>query len=159
MNTPNSFKNWFKTMVENSITDIDFTNFALKDFYYGDSSRFIQATRSEIDYPCLILEVPTYFLPQNFKSNPVKKLRSAFSIVIGCTLDDEDAQDNAQNFAESAGAIVLEKMQAYMKPLGAYFQGDVILEPVMSLIVDNNYGYRFEFYIENIYNPQMSPCR
>jgi hypothetical protein len=159
MTTANAYRNWFKSTVENALTDIDFpAHLKPKDFFYADSSRFIAATRSDIDYPCLVLEVPTYYLAPNFTSNYLKSLRGAFSIVKGCTLDDYDAQDDAMNDCEQIGVIVLKKLKEFIKPQGAFFKGDIIEESVLSLIVDNNYGYRFEYYIENLHFSQLSPC-
>ena len=159
MTTSNSYRNWFKSMVENAESDTDFPiGFKPKDFFYADSSRFISATRSEIEYPALILEVPTFYYPANFASQYLKSLRGAFSIVKGCTIDDYEAQDQAMNDCELMGSIVLKKLKEAIKAQGAFFKGDIIAESVLSLMVDNNYGYRFEFYIENLHFSQLSPC-
>jgi hypothetical protein len=159
MTTPNSYRDWFKTTVANSDTDPMFAGgLDIKDFYYADSGRLIEATRSKIEYPCLVLEVPTYFFPTTFTSDYKARMRGAFSIVKGCTLDDYEAQDNAMNTCMRIGIRLLKKLKDTMKPQGAWFDGDAIIEPVLSLIVDNNYGYRFEFSISGVYLYDISPC-
>jgi hypothetical protein len=159
MNTPVLYRNFFKDLVTNAHTDNDFpVGFKPTDFFYADSTRFIQSTRNEVSYPALVLEVPTYYLPANFAGTYTKSLRGAFSIVSHCKIDDWDEQDIAQSVADIIGEIVLKKMKNYLKPTGGFFNGNIVCEPVMSLLVDNNYGYRFEYYIENLHNTQLSPC-
>ena len=160
MTTPNTYRNWFQDTVTNSDTDPIFAGgLDIKDFYYADSKRFIEATRSEIIYPCLVLEVPTYMLPQTaFGGDYKARMRGAFSIVSGCPIDDYDAQDDAMNTGMKIGIRVLSKLKQSLKVQGAYMDGDCIIEPVLSLIVDNNYGYRFEFNLSGVYLYDISPC-
>jgi hypothetical protein len=159
MTTPNSYRNWFQSIVNNALSDNDFPELLKpKDFYYADASRLINGTRSDIVYPAIMLEVPTYYLPPNFTSNYTKSLRGAFSVVMGCPNDDYELQDNATDTCEQIGVIFLKKLKDYLKPQGAFFKGDIIIEAVLSILSDNNYGYRFEFYIENLHLTQLSPC-
>lgn len=159
MTTPNTYRNWWKNIVVNALLDIDFPAYLKpKGFYYADASRFINSSRSNIEYPAVMLEMPTYYLPPNFTGQYTKSLRGAFSVVIGCPFDDYDAQDDATNICEQIGVILLKKLKDYLKPQGAFFKGDIIIESVLSILSDNNYGYRFEFYIENLHLTQLSPC-
>lgn len=160
MTTPNSYRNWFQTTVTASDTDPLFAGgLDIKDFYYADSRRFIEATRSNIEYPCLVLEMPTYLMPASALGSDYKsRLKGAFSIVMGCEMDDYEAQDNATNLCMRIGVRVLKKLKDSLKSQGAYMEGDAIIESVLSLIVDNNYGYRFEFNLAGVYLYDISPC-
>lgn len=159
MNTPNIYRDTFKNWVENSATDTDFANgLEIKDFYYADASRFIEAQRSKIEYPALILETPTYYYPPNFTGEFKVKLRGAYSVVKGCKVDDYPDQDDAMNLCLKIGIRVLNKIKASIKAQGAFFDNDTIIEPVLSIMTDNNYGYRFEFQLNNIFLSELSPC-
>lgn len=150
MNTPKSFADYFKNLVANSATKLG-TNNTIQDFVWGDSRRIIGKSRSDLDYPCLFLEVPSFQLSDNFAADLTGSARSAFSILINSEVGDWEAQNEIWNNTYKIGVLVLGQMYKDRKELGFYFNlNGVLIEPIQSFIVDNDYGYRFEFQIQKI---------
>ena len=158
MNTPLSFSTYFQDMVTNSVAKLGAPN-EIKDFVWGDSRRIIGKSRSELDYPCLFLEVPTFQLSDNFGNDRTGAARSAFSILINSEVDDWDKQNTIWNDTYKIGLRVLGQMMQDRKTNGFYFNiNGVLIEPIQSFIVDNDYGYRFEFVIERIGFLDLNIC-
>jgi hypothetical protein len=158
MNTPTSFADYFKNLVNDSVAKLGIAH-EIKDFVWGDSRRIIGKSRSDLDYPCLFLEVPSFQLSDNFSNDLNASARSAFSILINSEVGDWDKQNQIWNDTYKTGIRVLGQMYKDRKSNGFYFNlNGVIAEPIQSFIVDNDYGYRFEFQIQKIGFLDLNLC-
>ena len=158
MNTPLSFANYFRDLVVNSAANFGATD-QIKDFTWGDSRRIISKSRSDMSYPCLFLEVPSYQLSDNFGNDRSGAARSGFSILINAESGDWERQNEIWNQTYQMGLKVLGQMLKDRQLLGFYFNlNGVLAEPVNSFIVDNDFGYRFEFEIQKIGFLDLNIC-
>lgn len=157
METPESIRQWFATMVANMPTDTWFVGLIVNSFHYGDSQRIIGKMRSNISYPALLLEFPSYKdTPGNTKNLFVS---IGFVVMAQHKPDDWVGQDATVDLAWRIGMRAVGKIQQYCQKNPAMLQyvGNVLADPIASYFADNNYGYRFEVDIR-LLKPNYCPC-
>jgi hypothetical protein len=144
-----SYKEYFENLVAK--------NKALKSFYLGDSERIISKQRSEIEYPCLWLESPSIPFRDAKSDNPQADFIAAFSILSNVATDDEAAQDQAMqdNFLiaiEVISRMIRDRRGRSDDPMFNLDINSIHMDPINSMMVDNDYGYRVEFKLNNNIN-------
>jgi hypothetical protein len=160
MNSPEAITAYFETMVAQSANDPQFMiGYGITSFIEGDSRRLIEESRSELVYPVLFLESPSFTLGQNFKSNQNGSARFGFTILFNSQVGDYQRQREIRQMAYDIGLRVLGKLQKDAMTKGFYIQLDnTPIEPVNSWFVDNDYGYRFEVNLEKIGFVNLNIC-
>lgn len=129
-------------------------------FVHGATSRIISGSRSGIDYPCLWLETPTLALSEKDGTAPLGKRQCAFVVLQNVPSDDYDAQDAGWAAAEQIALDVLSRMIVDRKARKFGFHlNDRPLEPVSTLTVDNEIGWRYEFELESYVQVCYEPSR
>jgi hypothetical protein len=120
-------------------------------FVHGSAGRIISGSRSGIKYPCLWLETPTLHLSEkDMTSAPDGRRTCAFVILKNVPSTDYAAQDAGWEYTERIALDVLSRMREDRKKrLFAFKLNDSALEPVATLTVDNEIGWRYEFEIGN----------
>jgi hypothetical protein len=141
MNSPVAYKNIFLAILNNQA---QIAPWSIGTLYFGESRRAIEGNKSTTEYPALLLEIPD-FQWKEMGDNMTEDTSCAFSVVIGCPVDDYDAQDSALD-------TTLQICKAIIKVLrdNDYIKiGDTInAEPMTASMSDNAYGYRISFTIK-----------
>lgn len=114
-------------------------------FVHGNAGRIIAGSRSGISYPCLWLETPTLALAEKDDNFPQGTRRAAFVILESVPPDDYEAQDTGWASAERIALDVLAMLRHDRKARLFSFGLGGVLEPVLTLTVDNEIGWRFDF--------------
>lgn len=124
-------------------------NLALKSFVHGSSGRIVSGSRSGITYPCLWLETPTLGLVEKDGTAPMGRRQCALVVLQSVPAGDYEAQDAGWVASEQIALDVLSRMVRDRKARKFSFSlNDHSLEPVATLTVDNEIGWRFEFAME-----------
>lgn len=159
MNTPEDITTYFQNMVENCTTNDQFAGHLIAYFIEGDSRRLIEASRSEILYPCFFLEVPSFVLGQNFKTNQTGSARFGVSILHNSEVGDYAQQRIIRQQTYLTILRILGQLQKDSLQMGFYIQLDnTPIEPINSWFVDNDYGYRAEINLEKIGFVNLNIC-
>lgn len=114
-------------------------------FVHGSAGRIIAGSRSGMEYPCLWLETPTLAMAEKDDNFPLGTRRAAFVILARVPPDDYEAQDAGWASTERIALDVLAMLRHDRKARLFSFGLGGILEPVATLTVDNEIGWRFEF--------------
>ncbi|WP_210521592.1 hypothetical protein [Hymenobacter terricola] len=115
-------------------------------FVHGAAGRIISGSRSGIDYPCLWLETPSLGFEEKDGTAPLGKRRCAFVVLQKVPSDDYEAQDAGWALAEDIALQVLSYLLRDRKARRFHFSlNEKELEPVATLTVDNEIGWRLEF--------------
>jgi len=121
----------------------------LKTFVHGAAGRIISGSRSGITYPCLWLETPTLGFSEKDGTAPLGRRHCAFVVLEKVPGDDYEAQDAGWAATEQIALDVLSYMLRDRKARKFTFMlNERPLEPVATLTVDNEIGWRFEFELE-----------
>ncbi|WP_375418145.1 hypothetical protein [uncultured Hymenobacter sp.] len=121
----------------------------LQSFVHGAAGRIISGSRSGITYPCLWLETPTLALSEKDGTAPLGRRHCAFVVLLGVPTDDYEAQDAGWALTEGLALDVLSRMVRDRKARQFSFSlNEHPLEPVATLTVDNEIGWRLEFTLE-----------
>lgn len=141
--TLEEIKSYFES-IANSHTEIN-------SFQYGGLERILnRQLEPETDYPLLFLETPSF----NFSGtaeNASTKPSISFAILCQAPSDDIEAQDNSQNVAFEIAIDIISKMnEDYISDNTFKFslQGSR-LDPVDTITLSGDIGWRFEFTIED----------
>ena len=137
-------------------------NLALKgSFVHGATSRIISGSRSDIKYPCLWLETPTLALSEKDATTaPEGKRLCAFVVLQNVPADDDKAQDAGWAASEQIALDVLSRMIKDRKARKFGFElNDKPLEPIATLTVDNEIGWRYEFELTSYVRVKYEPAR
>jgi hypothetical protein len=119
----------------------------LKGFAHGPVSRIIAGSRSDNDYPLLWLETPTLGLLDKDGTAPFGQRSTAFVVLLSAPRDDYAAQDAAWARAEEIALDVLSYLRKAHKAheIALSSLDNTQLEPVATLSVANEIGWRYEF--------------
>jgi hypothetical protein len=145
-----TYKNYFK--------DLSDKNKAIAFFVMGDSERIIGMQRSKISYPCLWLESPDISVKDNKSDNVQGDFRGAFNIISHAKTDDYEAQDSAMETNFQIASEVISRMvkdRRGREPDSPMFNLDlssIVMLPINSMMIDNDFGWRVEFLINNNLN-------
>lgn len=130
-------------------------NLALKSFVHGAAGRIISGSRSGLTYPCLWLETPTLGFEEKDGTAPLGKRRCAFVVLQKVPSDDYEAQDAGWALAEDIALQVLSYLLRDRKARKFSFSlNEKDLEPITTLTVDNEIGWRLEFELSQ-YAPSV----
>ena len=143
MNHPNGVRDYFAALVAGSGINPQFAGgLEIKSFYYGDSTRLIEATRSNISYPVMHLSVPEYYPSDNIAGDYDAEARFDVAVLTNCTRDDYDAQDNAWDTNYRILLRVLSILYQDRIPQQYYLSlSATAIVPISEYFVDNMYGY------------------
>jgi hypothetical protein len=159
MNSPEAITAYFEKMVTDSATNAQFAGLVIISFIEGDSRRLIEQSRSELTYPCLFVEIPSFVLGQNFKSNQTGSTRFGVSILYNSEVGDYAQQRIIRQQAYLTILRILGQLQKDSLQMGFYVQLDnTPIEPINSWFVDNDYGYRAEINLEKIGFVNLNIC-
>jgi len=119
----------------------------LKGFAHGPVSRIIGGARSENEYPMLWLETPTLGLLDKDGTAPYGQRSSAVVILQSVSRDDFAEQDAGWAQTETIALDVLSRLRKAHKAREIAFGSfdGLQLEPVATLSLANEIGWRFEF--------------
>jgi hypothetical protein len=145
MQSPENLRLWFANVVGSMSTDPFFVGVAVvNSFHYGDSQRIIGRMRSNIAYPALLLEFPSY----KDTNGPNSQLFMSIGFVVMAQHkpDDYVGQDQTIDMSWKIGMRFIGKIKHYCQqnPSVVQYVGNVLADPIASYFADNNYGYRFE---------------
>ncbi|WP_460578055.1 hypothetical protein [Hymenobacter coalescens] len=123
----------------------------LKCFVHGPTARIVDSSRSGTTYPCLWLETPSLQFFDKDGTAPNGQRRAAFVVLLQKAKGDYDAQDLQWEAAERLALDVLSRLRRDKKARRFTFSLDGgELEPINTLTVDNEIGYRFEFELGKV---------
>lgn len=130
----------------------------LKSFVHGASERIISQSRSELEYPCFWLETPVLHLSENQANNVTGDRICAFVVLKNAPTENELEQDLIWNETEAIALDILSRIRKDQRTLNFRFDFNLVtMEPISTLHVDNEYGWRVEFRLKNFvelcYNP------
>jgi hypothetical protein len=129
-------------------------------FVHGAAGRIISGTRTSIKYPCLWLETPTMVLTEKDGTVPDGRRSCAFAILKSVPLNDYNAQDLGWEETERLALDVISRMRRDRKARKfSFIINNAQLEPVATLTVDNEIGWRFEFELGNPVPVCYEPAR
>ena len=115
-------------------------------FVHGATGRIIAGSRSKLTYPCLWLETPTLGFEEKDGTAPLGKRRCAFVVLNKVPADSDAEQDAGWALAEAIALQVLSYLLKDRKARKfAFTLNEHGLEPVATLTVDNEIGWRLEF--------------
>ena len=125
-------------------------------FVHGAAGRILSQSRSRLTYPCLWLETPSLAFEEKDGTAPLGKRRCAWVVLVKVPSDDYAAQDAGWARAEHLALQVLSRMLRDRKKRKFHFSlNPSPLEPVATLTVDNEIGFRLEFELEQ-YVPDLA---
>lgn len=117
------------------------------------SDRLVNDSRGIIDSPLLFVEWPFIKLNDYGSQNTQARFTGAFAVLENPAKDDWAAQDASMNSTLLAGMQVLNQMKvdnAGLNKKFLYFDlNSVSIDPVENMLIDQWYGWRFEFAIMN----------
>lgn len=147
MNNLNEFTLYFKSIADSHID--------LKYFVCGavDSLlKMLSESRTLIEYPCLLVETPSYKLKRNSKANFNLKPSSAFIVLQKAPKEDFFQEGIEMNKSLEIILDILAKIEKDRLAEKVSIDWDSILdiEPVAPLGPDYLVGYRVEFNLDNI---------
>lgn len=132
----------------------------LKDFIHGTAADIMGKTRSEISYPCLWLETPQMKLTDNSASQFTGIRSGAFIILYNAPGATPPQVDLIWELTEQICLEVLGKMrQDKKKHLLSINFNSATLDPISTLFIDNDYGWRVEFTLEKQINICHNPTK
>lgn len=152
-------------MLANNLTDfiayfktISEQHKEIKSFVHGPSQRIVSQTRSDLEYPCLWLETPSTIITENGADNVQGNRVGAFVVLKNAQVDSTEQEDLIWAETESIALDIISKIKRDQKlhSFRLSFK-NIPLEPISTLFIDNDYGWRIEFRLENnielCYNP------
>lgn len=117
----------------------------LQSFVHGASERIISESRSDLKYPCLWLETPSMRLSDN-QAQVNGYRETAFIVFHDAPTGDYDKQDELWAKTEQIALDVLARMLEDSHKLPFRIDlSTVQMDPIHTLFVDNEYGWRVEF--------------
>ena len=121
----------------------------IKSFVFGSLEARLAFSRSQIEYPCLHLEIPDFF-PQ--VDGQYVKLTSAFVISQNAEKGDYQAENQALKICFEIAMDIISKMRKDSydlnendNPFLEFKTSESSAEAGFMLGVDNEHGYRVEF--------------
>lgn len=132
---------------------------SLKSFVHGDVRRFTAATRSELEYPCLWLETPNQKFEDNDTFTGVIN-SAAFIVLKNAETGDADAQDLIWSETNEIVWDIISKIRQDSGGRSQFINSKFFsIDPLDTLFVANDYGWRVEFTIKKkkalCYNPEL----
>jgi hypothetical protein len=130
-------------------------------FVHGATSRIISGSRSDIKYPCLWLETPTLALSEKDGTTaPEGKRQCAWVVLQSVPANDPVAEDAGWASSEQIALDMLSRMIKDRKARKFGFElNDKPLEPIATLTVDNEIGWRYEFELSSYVSVKYDPAR
>jgi hypothetical protein len=118
-------------------------------FVHGPSRRIVEGGRSKLSYPLLWLETPALVLEEKDGTDPNGRRECALLILINIPANQADAaQDQAWAEAEQIMLQIVSRIRRDRKNrLFSSFRLTSAIEPVNTLTVNNEYGWRVEFEV------------
>lgn len=114
-------------------------------FVHGDARRFTAASRSTITYPCLWLETPFQSLNEEVLSNS-----GAFVILWNAPEKDPAAEDEIWAKTNRIALEFIARIRKDAKQRKHYIAAEnFTIDPLDSLFVDNDFGWKVEFKLKN----------
>ncbi len=142
---PATYESYFQEMATGETGHIE-----LKDFYCGESSEIIQATLSELQYPCLWLEDPSIRFGGVGRDGETCGFNGAIIILWNCPLDDFLLRRELKQKCFLIAVDILGRMVKDMQERELNLDPDSVSGDVISsMLVDGATGWRFEFYIKD----------
>jgi hypothetical protein len=124
-------------------------------FVHGAAGRILSQSRSGLAYPCLWLETPSLAFEEKDGTAPLGKRRCAWVVLLKVPADDDEAQDAGWARAEHLALQVISRMLRDRKQRKFQFAlNPNPLEPIATITVDNEIGFRLEFELEQ-YVPDL----
>lgn len=135
-NSFDGFIQYFRTLAAEHV--------GLRHFAHGPAQRILSNTRSGFQYPCLWLETPSLKLTEKDGTDPDGLRQCAFVVLTQCK-GGYDEQDKAWADTEQIALDIIARMRKDRKLRLFSFDGNVHLEAISTLTVDNDFGWRVEF--------------
>lgn len=133
-----SYINYFQNLVAAHV--------GLVDFVYGGSQRILSRESSDLNYPCLWLEVPDV-VPFSGDSD----LRLRFSgglMIMESTPQDFEQEDDAMNSTYAIAISIIQRlMDDAEQGLFDFNPRNAVLQPKVPFSGDNDHGWHIDFDI------------
>jgi hypothetical protein len=131
---------------------------SIRDFVHGASADIISKSRSELNYPCLWFETPSLQLKENMGNAVFGDQVGAFVILKNAETANDQDRDQVWNDTQKIALQVLARIRKDTRERNFRLDyNSITLEPISTLFVDNDYGWRVEFrltdFVEVCYNP------
>ena len=124
-------------------------------FVHGAAGRILAGSRSTLTYPCLWLETPSLGFEEKDGTAPLGQRRCAFVVLQKVPTDSYAEQDAGWAEAERIALQVISYMLRDRKARKFSFSlNGKDLEPVATLTMDNEIGWRLEFELSQ-YAPSV----
>lgn len=119
----------------------------LRSFLHGPVEMLISHSRSQLEYPCLMLEHPPATLRKNGDSVQMDRSISFVILINKAYTQDEFAEQiNAYTTTEELCLDVITRLHLNAKTAAFRLELDQAnLDPISTLFVDNDIGWRVEF--------------
>ncbi len=119
-------------------------------FVHGDVRRFKERTRSSLTYPCLWLETPGQALRDNGAGSVTVEQVGAFCILWNSPDSSPDEQDQiwAQTNRIALEFVARIRHDARQRAQNLIAAEAFSLDPLDTLFVDNDFGWRVEFSLK-----------
>lgn len=136
--------------------DISIDHKDLKDFVHGPVEMLISLSRSNLLYPCLMLEHPPATISKNGESLQLNRPIS-FVVLInvennGTGADEFSSKVQAYKTTEAICLDVIARIAHQIRTGAVKWRMDIdqaSLDPVNTLFVDNDCGWRVEFRVKD----------
>ncbi|HEX8351087.1 MAG TPA: hypothetical protein VF598_14080 [Hymenobacter sp.] len=117
-------------------------------FVHGPARRIVEGARSKLTYPLLWLETPALVLEEKDGTDPNGRRECALLILINMPANTADTvQDQAWAASEQLMLQVISRMRRDRKNRLFTFRLTSAIEPINTLTVNNEYGWRVEFEV------------
>jgi len=134
----------------------------LNDFIHGTTADIMGKGRSDLKYPLLWLETPSLKIKTN-EAGHTEGTRSFAFIILWNVHKDEATPEQIDQVWELTEAIALDVLtrmkQDNKKRLFKFDPGEVSLDPISTLFIDNDYGWRVELNLEKYLNLCYDPTK
>ena len=121
----------------------------INDFIHGTAADVMGKSRSDLNYPLLWLETPYLKINDNQVGNIEGVRSSAFIILWNTPEKTAEEIDLVWEKTEVIALDVLSRMRKDAKARLFHFRlSEASLDPISTLFIDNDYGWRVEFGLD-----------
>jgi len=115
-------------------------------FVHGTAADVMGLSRSELEYPCLWLETPELKIQENQAMEVTGSRSAAFMILWNAPEKSAEEVDLIWSKTEELALDVLSRMRKDRRERKINFNlNGVTVDPISTLFIDNDYGWRVEF--------------
>jgi hypothetical protein len=151
MNPFEDFKTYFAQVASEHLE--------IKTFVHGDVRRFQAKSRSEMEYPCLWLETPNQKFVDN-TGNTFIESTGAFVVLHNAPAGDAEGQDQIWSDTNEIALDIIARIRKDSRDKTKFIGcSNFSIDPVDTLFVANDYGWRVEFTVKKSWSLCFNPLR